>query len=226
MSPTGRPTRARRWHSQPLPHPASRPPETARPRSTPEKRCSALPADAVSSGHIAQFDVWGNPEELELTNSSCPPYVEHISAGDVRSPSSNNIEETVIHIPSTTKVTLNETDCPKAVYGAVWTADDEQNPDSDGHGIVWALPACPPAAAANDLCLMFSAAPLNDVDWVGNIEYHIDHAHQTDIDKQDLRYTLAYDAYDASATGPFEAIWDSSDARIAVMPVPQPARKS
>ena len=74
------------------------------------------------------------------------------------------------------------------------------------------------------MCLSFSAALLNSADWDGNIVYHLDHAHQTDIDKQDPRYTLAYDAYDASATGPFEAIWDSSDARIAVMPVPQPAR--
>ena len=112
------------------------------------------------------------------------------------------------------------------MYGAVWTADDEENPDGDGDRIVWALPACPTDGTAGtvDLCLMFSSALLDDVDWAGNIEYHIDHVHQIDIDKQDPRYTLAYDAYDASATGPFEAIWDSSDARIAVMPVPQPAR--
>ena len=41
----------------------------------------------------------------------------------------------------------------------------------------------------------FSAALLNRNDWKADtkIEYHLDHVHQNDIDRQEPRYTLAYD---------------------------------
>ena len=198
-------------------------------------------AEVVASGHVALFDVWWNPEELELTNSSCPPTVTHVPAEyndrnepisparDDRSPSNIDIAKTVIHIPNSAKVTLNETDYPKGEYDALWKADAREDRDIDGNGtpdgvgdsMVWALPACPPAGApaADDLCIIFSAALLNPADWVtadgkpnGKIEYQLDHVHQTDIDKQDPRYALAYDKDDL-------LLWDSSDVGFAKMPV-------
>ena len=128
-----------------------------------------------------------------------------------RSPSSINIAETVIHIPNTAKVTLNETDYPTSSYKAVWDADDKENPKGDGDRIVWALPACPPngSPGTDGLCLSFSAALLNDADWDGDIVYHLDHVHQIDIDKQDPRYVLAYHVIN----GQSKLHWDSSDAR-------------
>ena len=199
-------------------------------------------AHLVDSGHIALFDVYWNPVEGELTNNPCPPTVEHVAAGedddgntipaqDNRSPSSINIEKTIIHIPNTAKVELNDDDTPytPAEYPEVWAADKLENRDSDGDGtpdnagdgIVWALPACPPDGSNETvaLCLSFSAALLNDSDWAGNIEYHLDHVHQIDIDKQDPRYVLGYNVPEDDATVANTPLWDSSDARVATMTV-------
>ena len=66
------------------------------------------------------------------------------------------------------------------------------------------------------LCISFSAALLNDTDWDGDIVYHVDHVHQTDIDKQDARYVLAYDGSTASR----QLQWNSSDLDAGTMPVP------
>ena len=192
-----------------------------------ESRPNDVAAPAVDSGHIALFDVWWNTEELELTNTSCPPTVVHVPesevdgettpAKDIRSPSNINIDETVIHIPNSAEVTLNERDYPKDQYRDLWNADGEENPDGDGDGIVWALPACPPEGSppANGLCLSFSAALLNRADWTGDIVYHVDHVHQIDIDRQDPRYVLVYEGI----SGGNALRWDSSDARRSQMPV-------
>ena len=214
------------------------------PRHNPPEPCpgetgnpNKAAADVVASGHIALFDVWWNTEELELTNSSCPPTVTHVPAGraddgtrtaakDVRSPSNIDIAKTVIHIPNSAKITLNTDDYPKGKYKALWEADSKENRDTNGDkipvdgkgdGMVWKLPACPPGentAAANDLCIIFSAALLNPNDWKAGteIEYLLDHVHQTDIDKQDPRYTLAYDKDD-------NLLWDSSNVKRVEMSV-------
>jgi len=212
-------------HMAPLPQ-ATTP--TPTPRFPSEPPCPEQAAPVVDSGHIALFDVWWNPEELELTNTSCPPTVEHVPAQprrgnkpatpaeNNRSPSSINIEETVIHIPNSAKKTLNETDYPKVKYQAVWDADDAENPDGDGDRMVWVLPACPDSPSTTPLCLSFSADLLNAADWKGNIVYHMDHVHQVDIDKQDQRYVLAYDVTNEGS----ELHWSSFDARVSRMPVP------
>ena len=205
--PTPEPTPTPRVHATPEPCPG----ETGNPNTD--------PASVVDSGHIALFDVWWNDDEGELTNSSCPPIVAYDPAtrSTQRSPSSIDIAETVIHIPSTAKVTLSESNYPKVQYQALWDADDKENPDGDGDRVVWELPACPPTGspADNGLCISFSAALLNSADWDGDIVYHVDHVHQVDIDKQDHRYVLAYD----SATDVKQPRWNSSDARESEMPV-------
>ena len=204
---------------------------TPTPRFPGEPPCPEQAVPVVDSGHIALFDVWWNPEELELTNTSCPPTVLHVPADpgdeeeerpatparDDRSASSIDIEETVIHIPNSAKVTLNETDYPKDKYQAVWDADDAENPAGDGDRMVWVLPACPPDGSSDtvELCLSFSAALLNDADWNGPIVYHMDHVHQVDIDKQDQRYVLAYDVTNERS----QLHWSSFDARVSRMPV-------
>ena len=92
-----------------------------------------------------------------------------------------------------------------------------------GDGVVWALPACPPAGSpsANDLCLSFSAALLDPGDWLGSeagadatIDYLVHHVHQVDIDKQDPRYVLVYDV-PLPPTQPerVSPLWNSHDAR-------------
>ncbi len=229
-TPTPKPTRV---HASPEPCPGQ------------EGNSHTEAADVVDSGHIALFDVWWNPDEGELTNTSCPPTVAHGSEGDVRTASSVNIDETIIHIPNSARIDLStSTTYTQTKYPELWAADNEENrdinddgtPDGVGDRIVWALPACPPdgTAGANDLCLMFSAALLNPADWtyapvedatesavppVVTVEYHIDHVHQIDIDKQDPRYTLAYDVPAVSATGRISSLWNSANARVAVMPV-------
>lgn len=224
-TPTPAPTRAPRVHATPEPCPG----ETGNDNAT---------ADVVDSGHIALFDVWWNPDEGELTNTSCPPTVAHAGGSDTRSPSSINIAKTVIHIPNSTKIDLStSTTYTRTNYPELWAADDAENRDINNDGTfdgvgdrqVWALPACPPdgTPATNGLCLSFSAVLLDPADWTrdpdaaadapATIEYHIDHVHQIDIDKQDPRYTLAYDA--PAATGKNDALWSSHNARVAVMPV-------
>ena len=210
--------------------------------ATPE----ACPADAdvasvVDSGHYALFDVYWNPVEGELTNTVCPPEVEFVPAKRNprtparvdRSPSSIDITAetpTIIHIPRSTRVDLStSTTYTQTNYPDLWDADGkEDRPNAEGtpvpgkgDRIVWALPACPDSPTTSGLCLSFSAALLNPNDWKAGtkIEYHLDHVHQTDIDKQDPRYTLAYDIPAGGATSPLEAIWDSSDAKVAVMKV-------
>ena len=224
---------------------------TPTPRHDPPERCPGEPgntnteaASVVSSGHIALFDVWWNPEELELTNSSCPPTVTHVEevrkrgritspARDDRYPSNIDIAKTVIHIPNSARIDLSaSTTYTETKYKDLWDADAKEDRDTDGDGtpeedvgdrIVWALPACPPAGAAatDDLCIIFSAALLNPDDWKEGtkIEYLLDHVHQTDIDKQDPRYTLAYDVPAPDATGRLEPLWDSADAQVAEMRV-------
>lgn len=165
-------------------------------------------------------------------------------ARDDRSPSSIDITAeppTIIHIPSSAQINLSDaTTYPDPdsagdflTYGKVFDkvkeADDLENRDTDGDetpdgvgdGIVWTLPACPPdgGAADGDLCLSFSAALLEDADWVGDIEFHVDHVHQVDIEKQDPRYVLVHDvpADDASEAG--DPLWNSSNARKSTVSV-------
>ena len=206
-TPTPTPTPTPRTHATPEPCPG-------------ETGNSNTLARAVDSGHIALFDVWWNDEEGELTNTSCPPIVAYDTATEStqRSPSSINIEETVIHIPNGAKVTLNETNYPKEKYPDLWEADDKENPGGEGDRIVWALPACPPEGtpATNGLCLSFSAALLNAADWTDSIVYRVHHVHQIDIDKQDPRYVLAYDG----VSGRNQLRWDSSNANFSNMLVP------
>ena len=240
--------RPRQTDKTPTP-PRHNPPEPC-PGETGNPKSEA--ASLVQSGHIALFDVYWNPVEKELTNTSCPPTVKHVPAQDavppggpgnpgreatpakdVRSPSDIDIAKTVIHIPNSARIDLNAAGTPytSTKYPELWKADAKEDrdtngdgtPDGVGDGFVWALPACPPdgMAAADDLCIIFSAALLNSADWKEGtkIEYLLDHVHQTDIDKQDPRYTLAYDVPAPDATGPFDARWDSSDAQVAKMPV-------
>ena len=207
-------------------------------------------ARVVDAGHIALFDVWWNPEELELTNTSCPPTVKHVPeeddgagsitpARDDRAASNIDIDKTIIHIPNSARVNLNAagTPYPEKWYDDLWNADAKEDRNSAtrsededpvGDGFVWALPACPPdgTAAAGDLCIAFSAALLNPLDWANlndndgvKIEYLLDHVHQVDIDKQDPRYTLAYDIPKGGATSKLEPLWDSSDLQVAKMQV-------
>ena len=248
--------------AQPRPQQTDKTPTTPR-HATPEPcpgetgNPKGEAASLVQSGHIALFDVWWNPVEKELTNTSCPPTVKHVPAQDavppspgnpgreatpakdVRSPSDIDIAKTVIHIPNSARIDLNAAGTPytSTKYPELWKADAKEDrdtngdgtPDGVGDGFVWALPACPPdgMAAADDLCIIFSAALLNLSDWTDldaeagvKIEYLLDHVHQTDIDKQDPRYTLAYDfPGTADATGKLTALWDSSDAQVAEMRV-------
>ena len=197
-TPTPTPTPVPRTHATPEP--------CAGEAGNPNTKASHV----VDSGHVALFDVYWNPGEKELTNNHCPPTVAHEPSTETRSASSINIEETIIHIPNSAKVNLKtSTTYTERKYQDLWDADDKENPDGDGDGIVWALPACPAngALAADGLCISFSAALLNEADWDGDIVYHVDHVHQIDIDKQDARYVLAYDR----VNGRDALRWDSSD---------------
>ena len=219
--------------------------------------CSTNPAAAVSSGHIALFDVYWNPGEEELTNNPCPPTVTHTReeildedgepTGEYtdthdRSASNINIEETVIHVPNSYKVDLNEegTAYTETAYPEVWEADNAENIDTDddeigdgvGDGMIWVLPACPPDGTAgdDDLCISYSATLLNPTDWVdasgadgGAVDFFLDHVHQIDIDEQDKRYVLVYDAPESDATDETEytAKWNTFNLDhnvISVMP--------
>ena len=194
---------------------------TTSPHATPEA-CpeEGQAASVVDSGHYALFDVWWNDEEGELTNTVCPPSVEYVPAGrhgearTDRAASSIDITAeppTIIHIPSSAKVTLSESDYPSADYKEVWEADDAENPNGDGNRMVWVLPACPPnGPATSDLCISYSAALLNPADWTGDIEFIVTHVHQVDIDKQDQRYVVVYDVPEGEGGKP-ELRWYSSD---------------
>ena len=212
-------------------------PRHAAPESCPEEPGNIKTQEGVvSTGHIALFDVYWNPEEKELTNNPCPPTVVHVPATpqsgldpgtparDDRTASNINIDETIIHIPNSAKVDLSASDTPypQTQYQELWTADDAENPSGDGDRMVWVVPACPPdGPATSDLCLSFSAALLNPEDWRdpdgaasddGKIQYQIDHVHQIDIDRQDPRYVLTYPVPEAGSNARIYPIWDTSDA--------------
>ena len=209
---------------------------TPTPRFPQPERCSAVPAEVVSSGHIALFDVYWNPGEKELTNTSCPPTVVYVPADEEeetparyeRTGSSINIEETVIHVPNDAEVDLTKSGTPytQAKYPALWAADNKENRDTDGDGDgdgigdrkVWAL------VPGNDwLNIGFSAYLLNPADW-GNsdeegavsgdrkVQYEFDHVHQLDIGEQGRRYALTYNVPAEGAAGPFTPIWDTSNS--------------
>ncbi len=182
-------------------------------------------AEVVSTGHIALFDVWWNDDEKELTNTSCPPTVKHVPAGeedgetipaqDNRSPSNIDIDQTIIHIDDGHKISLNDdgTTFTDTKYPDLWRAEGLEGPDG-GDGWVWYLPACPPEGTpgTDSLCLSFSAALLDPADWTSagdpvTIDFWLDHVHQIDIDRQDPRYVLTYDVPDADATDVQFANW-------------------
>ncbi len=243
LTPDDGAAQPRPQQTDPTPTPPRHAPPPACPGETGNPNSEA--ARVVKSGHVALFDVWWNPKELELTNSSCPPTVEHVPAEydnrdrpisparDDRSPSNIDIAKTVIQIPNSARINLTtSTTYTLEKYPELWKADAKEDrdtngdgkPDGMGDGIVWALPACPPAGspAADDLCIIFSAALLNPDDWQEGtkIEYLLDHVHQTDIDKQDPRYALAYDFPGTpDAKGKLAALWDSSNAEVAEMGV-------
>ena len=192
----------------------------------------------VSSGHIALFDVyWSAEDEKELTLNPCPPTVAHGSGEDVRTPSSIDIEETVIHIPNTALVTLSESNYPRSDYSDVWDADDLEDRDTNDDGVgdgvgdrkVWVLPACPDGAPANNgLCLGFSADLLNPKDWDdpdttavgdGKVQFHIDHVHQLDTGGQGRRYVLAYRALGSGPGARYAQVINSSNANHGALEV-------
>lgn len=215
------------------------PPTHATPEPCPEEPGNTnTQARVVSTGHIALFDVYWNEDEEELTNNPCPPTVEHVPgtsrnpARDDRTESNINIvERTIIHIPNSAQVDLNDpnTPYPRAQYRELWTADDAENLGGDGDRNVWVVPACPPdGPSTSDLCLAFSAALLNPEDWRdpegaasdnGKVQYQIDHVHQIDIDRQDPRYVLTYPVSEAGSNARIYPIWNTSDADINVTKV-------
>ena len=212
----------------PLPPQQRKGTPTPTPRFPEPDRCSALPADVVSSGHIALFDVYWHPREEELTLNPCPPTVVHVPAGDPtetnptgtparddRTGTRINIDQTVIHIPNTAQVTLSATEYPRTKYPEVWNADDLENRDTDNNGTpdgvgdrkVWVLEACPDGALTDSVCFEYSADLLNPADWgiardrvsaPGPVRFHIDHVHQLDTGGQGRRYVLAYNDPDDS----------------------------
>ncbi len=211
------------------------PPRHATPEPCPEEEGNTKTQEGVvSTGHIALFDVYWNPEEGELTNNPCPPTVTHVegdalagtSARDERTKSNINIEETIIHITNSARIDLNASDTPypRNEYRQLWDADDLENPNG-GDRMVWFLPACPPdgTAETDGLCLSFSADLLNPADWATGttVDFLLDHVHQIDIDRQDPRYVLTYDVPEGGATGEKRANWDTADLDVnktAVVP--------
>ena len=158
-------------------------PRHATPEPCPEEEDNNNTLETVvSSGHIALFDVYWNPEEMELTNNPCPPMVEHVreevtnNFGQgtgvfvdkyTRSPSSIDIDQTIIHVSNSAKVDLSASDTPypSGMYRDLWEADNAENPDG-GDRMVWVLPACPPEGPDDsELCVSASAALLNPEDW-------------------------------------------------------------
>ena len=226
-TPTSTPIPPRHATPEPCPGETGNPNETA--------------ARVIDSGHYALFDVYWNPVERELTNNICPPSTQYVRTGRVRSridrsPSSIDITAeppTIIHIPSSRMVDLSTTtEYTEARYPAVWDADDAENRDTDGDGTpdgvgdrkVWVLPPCPTFAnssAAGDLCLRFSTVLLKSADWDGNIKFHLDHVHQVDIDRQEPRYTLAYDIRPGAIPAPsgFQPVWNSENVNEPQMEV-------
>ena len=229
--------------------------ETPAPTPTPMPRfpepepCADPPAQVVSSGHVALFDVYWDPDEKELALNPCPPDAVHIPAEyddadelvtlarNVRTSSGISIAETVIHIPNSARIDLNASATYTTDdYREVWVADDKENRDTDddgdgdgvGDGVVWALPACPDGALPGSLCLGFSAELLNPEDWGtpndeasggGNVQFRLIHTHQHDVGEQGGRYVLAYRSPDADAGAAPKLIWDTSDADQNVMEV-------
>ena len=196
------------------------------PRHAAPEACPAegQAAAVVDSGHYALFDVyWNDDEEGELTNTVCPPSLETTTERGVtetsRSPSSINIAAeppTIIHVPYSAMVTLNESDYPMDKYREVWHADDAENPDGDGDRMVWVLPACPPNGPSDsNLCISYSAALLNPDDWAEDtsIEFIVTHVHQVDIDRQDRRYVLVYDVPDGEG-GRADLRWYSANQDV------------
>ena len=132
-------------------------------------------APVVDSGHIALFDVWWNPDEKELTNTSCPPTVEHVPAkynsdGETSSQRPGMTAPrpaSTLRKPSSTsrtapRSTLNETDYPKGQVSSTCGMPTEEESASGGDRMVWELPPCPDSPATTPLCLSFSAALLSD----------------------------------------------------------------
>ncbi len=185
--------------------------------------------------------MYWSTDEKELTLNPCPPTVTHTEevrrkgkvvtpASDDRNASSIDITETVIHIPNSTKVDLStSTTYTDTMYPEVRAADNKENGDGTGDGMVWVLPACPPdGPSSSSLCMSFAATLLDSADWgipddkvstPGPVEFDIDHAHQHDVGEQGGRYVLAYDAPEAGDTSAQTAIWDTSDADRNAMSV-------
>ncbi len=176
--------------------------------ATDPEDCSAEPADTVSSGRIALFDVYWNTETKTLVNNPCPPTVVHTPAGfdpatrrpipatTTRTASKIHIDHTIIHIPESAKrtVTASGTDAYNGTkYAFLRPVQDDGTRAASAD--VYIVPSCafqtiPAPTSTDTLCLEFSAGLLQPQDWsqnydsrsrrnsTGEVQYEVKSIHQ------------------------------------------------
>ncbi len=200
---------------------------------TPEP-CADPPADVVSRGEYALFDVYWQPvdetgaiapeDENTLVTNPCPPSVEHIvKRGKVvrtdRSASDINIESTIIHIPHAYRRTVvgaaTTPENPLETDGVITVATNSilygeyEAEATERHA--WVLAEWGPETSEEEelLHMGFSAGLLKESDWNGDIEYEFESFREPGVDDNDRGAVLTYSerSFDDD-----DIIWDTSDA--------------
>ena len=222
--------------------------QTAPTNAQPEG-CADNIAPVVSSGRLALFDVYWDADNGALINNLCPPTVTHhpaeyddrgdpiSEARDDRAQSTVNIDSTIIHIPNKYKHTLSLTSTTEqAAYPFMYLDEKDANgqPYSTGStkdGVVdtlvsdeiWVLPDCKPGTttAADDLCLIFSAALLNPSEWTdgeelgnqGPVVYHFEHESDRYVGEHagEPAHALVFYPTGSVPTGEEQVTWRTDD---------------
>lgn len=195
------------------------------PQQTQPEACDPNPADVVTRGSVALFDVYWDTTSETLNNNPCPPTVMHRDDPDQgvevtdRSPSNVDIRHTVVHIRDLAKHDLVKLDDDRvgedgvlAVHKAseLWQA--YTGPETGR--TVWFLPVFESEEQEHmheeAFHLGFSAGLLRSGDWVGDtVFYEFEVIREPGVDPDDRGVILV--ATDNSFDGDNVVQWSTLD---------------
>ncbi len=189
------------------------------PQQTEPEACGDNPAEVISSGHYAVFDVYWDYDNRTLNNNPCPPSAMHQDDGfgnetTIRTASDANIGQTIFHVPFADGRTVTENDY-QFLQDAV--ADDSQK--------VWFISSCEPGASSGSgaLCVGFSAGLLRASEWIGDVAFQLEVVREPDEAPEDRGRVFVYEGAEselpANAPEVQRITWDTGGIDTAEMAI-------
>ena len=202
---------------------------------TPEA-CVEDPDEVFSSDHLALFDVYWDPDDLNLVNNPCPPFADHGEDGTIRTRSDFNVlNGTVVHIPHRDRFKIVNK-IPEGGNPSEYFVVDANSPllrsyrGQSGDKIAWIVAEWPDdvpnrTTGDPDFHFGFSAGLLHPENWVADpenladgvvIQYEFEAEREPEVRPGDRGAVFA--STGATFT-PEETLWDTDDPDVNEMKV-------